>query len=129
MRKMLLGLIATVMISVSGFANVSPLNTSETCIIKELPQEVQIQYSYGNKKVFTSKTFNSQGSEMQTFIDSELDKMESKLNSLSNADELTCSATVHVGTENNYIEVTVSGPCSEIAAAVKKLKKELMAAL
>ncbi|OUD29812.1 hypothetical protein [Flavobacterium sp. FPG59] len=129
MKKLLFGLVATVMISLSGFANVSPLKSFETSINKELPQEVQIQYSYGNKKVSTNKTFTSQGLEMQTYIDSELDKMESVLNSLSNAKELTCSATVHVGTANNYIEVTVSGPCSEIAAQVKKLKRELMASL
>ena len=128
MRKLLLGLIATFMISVSGFASVLPLNTPELSIIKELPQEVQIQYSYGNMKVFTSKTFKSEGSEMQIFIDSELNKMESTLNSLNNANELlTCTATVRVGTANNYIEVTVSGPCSEIAAQDKKIRQQLLA--
>ena len=128
MKKLLLGLIATVMISISGFARVLPLNNPELSIIKELPQEVQIEYSYGNIKVFTSKTFKSEGLEMQVFIESELKKMESKLNSLSYADKLlTCTATVHVGTANNYIEVTITGPCSEIAAQVKKIRQQLLA--
>jgi biopolymer transport protein ExbB/TolQ len=129
MKNLVFGLIATVIFSVSGFANTVISKKADIVAVNELSKEVRIEYSYGNKKITIAKSFNSNEAEMQKFIDAELDKMAIKLSSLDNAVELACSATVHVGTANNYIEVTVSGPCSEIAAAVKKLKKELMAAL
>jgi hypothetical protein len=131
MKNLLFGLIATVLFSVTGSANNQSKgfnSENKISIVKEQSQEVRVEYSYGSTKVVSAKSFTSQ-KDIQKFIDSQLEEMAVKLQSLNAAEELTCSATVRVGTANNYIEVTVSGPCSEIAAAVKKLKKELLAAL
>jgi hypothetical protein len=117
------------MLSATGFANNKITNKLEVNTVYELPKEVRIEYSYDNQKVTIVKSFNNNDVAMQKFIDAELDKMELKMVSLNNLKPITCSATVHVGTANNYIEVTVTGPCGEIAAEVKKLKAQLLAAL
>ena len=128
MKKMLFGLIATVMFSATGFANNTIIQKTETSNTYELSKEVRIEYSYNNQKVTIVKSFNNNDVAMQKFIDDELDKMELKMVSLENLKPITCTATIHVGTANNYIELTVTGPCNEIAAEVKKLKAQLLGA-
>jgi hypothetical protein len=121
MKKLLFGLVATIMLSVSSFAN------NATKITIDPVQKANIEYSIGNKKVVVTKTFESQ-QEMEVFVNSELNKIDTAFQSAL-VDELQCSVTIHLGTESNFVEGTVSGPCSEIGAAIKKLKAQLMAAL
>lgn len=113
------------MISSNGYAFNNPSINESKKTLENIVFDAQIQYSYGNKTFFTNKKFTSQ-SEMESFIDSEIEKMQVKFKTV---DELTCSVTIRVGTSSNYIEATVTGPCSQIAAAAAKLKKELMALL
>ncbi len=129
MKNFLFGLIATVLFSATSSAAIftNAKNTQITAT-KEQSQEVKIEFSYSNQKIVTTKSFNSL-EEAQVFIEAEFEKMQAQLTSLENADEITCSATVHVGVPSNFIEVTVSGPCSEIAAIIKKLKAQLVALL
>ena len=121
MKKMLFGLVATIMFSVSSFAN------NVTKIAIDPVQKASIEYSIGSKKVVVTQNVKSK-LEIENFLNTELEKMSVALNS-NDVDELTCTALVHVGIPSNYIEVSVTGPCAEIGAAIKKLKKELLALL
>lgn len=129
MKKIILGLITIVMLSLNGFANNLPSSINESSVIKQTNQEVLINYSYGTNVIKINKTFNARGSEMKSFINEEFDKMVANFKEVSNTDLLNCSVTVRVGTSSNYIEVTISGECSEVVKAAAKIKKELMKAL
>lgn len=129
MKKIILGLITIVMFSLNGFANNLPSSFNEFTVIKESNQEVLINYTYGTNAIKTNKTFNSRGSEMKSFINEEFDKMVANLKEVSNTDFLNCSMTIRVGTSSNYIEVTISGECSEVVKAAGKIRKQLMKSL
>lgn len=120
MKNFLFSLVAIVAFSFVGSAN-NVVDHSKD------PKEVKIEYSIGDKKVSVSKVSNNE-KELEVFTNNELEKMSQKLNTVED-DELTCSATIHVGVPSNYIEVTVSGPCSEMAAIIKRVKKEISALL
>lgn len=116
MRKMLLGLIATVMISVSGFAsNVKNDSTIEN--------DLKIEVTTKNQKVIVTKKLQENQS-LEDLINTELDKL-----TYLEVDEDMCDVTVSAGYGATFVSVTVHGPCKGIMKRAKAYLAEAKAEL
>lgn len=117
MKKMFFGLIATVMLSVSGFAN-TKITEKQDLIKIEKSNEIKICYNLGNVTKLTDSELNS------------LSRAITESVSLpDNVDECTITLTAEVDLVFGSVSVAVSYTASNCETAMTKAGAALTAAV
>jgi hypothetical protein len=89
---------------------------------------VTIKYKIRDTSFETKKRVANNDLVISNYIDSELKKINNKINSNYIEGDI-CTVTISVGYGSTYISATITGDCKGIAARAAKLKKELLAAI
>jgi hypothetical protein len=130
MKKLFFSL-AFMLIGTFAFAN----NVSSTYSEKLSPSFsknestiVSIKYTLGSKSFEIKKSFSSFDSEVTSYIDSELLRINTIINS-SMEEKDSCTVTVSVGYGSTYVSASITGDCENIAKRAAKLRKQLLEAM
>jgi hypothetical protein len=122
MKNLLFGLFATVLFAFNGNAQENPKSDNapkDTAFLLVKTGDEQVKYQFNSIKEFEENT------------DKILDELTTNANSKVSGCQVTVevSITVTSGMVSTTVTGSVTAPCSSIAAAVKRLRAQLIAAI